>query len=793
MKRLGAALLLVGITATLAGCDSARNFLDLFKKEKAAEEELTWSQGAPPQQRQLAIILDNSGSMKQQDEQGMMLFSSLVFLDMLDSDDLVYATSFPNRDVVASDNWQTGKVNEACKKWITFDGDKIGPLSNNPEGNAELKEWVKNLTYTSQITVFKEPLQRAINNLVATEPDKSKRYIIFFTDGNTDRGGDHSPGGRSRAHDLEREELLSYRDDLVKNNIVFYGVVLGNNTRDDHLIPLAQATGGAVVRAAKADDLVDKFANVFGNILETKVENISLTPKYSHRINKYVKEFILLIPDKGDEIKISFDEPGGRNLSGAIGGTDGSRRQDGIRNLGPYQIIHVNNPKAGDWEFKMSGVEAAKVLLIQNYDVFLQIYGSYPRRGLMNMPNLIRGRLVDSRGEPIQDPAFFSEQEFRYKVDYEQQFGEMPPNEQYGFEFEITPQDTLYHDLVCTAGNGSWLTRALTVSFGGKDGVLLRVNNDAEFGEVVPYADGMYFWWCRWVSRLLGLPHSRDWHHNKAKVRFKGTDEALKGVVFNLEVDGLYDEHRMRLVDKRHRARFVIDDNFEASFRLDLDRSASTLEGRCEVPIIYPSDAGKIRGDKVIGVQADVQELNWAWRTSNFWLQWLIYLWLFLFFIYRPLHYTVEYSTRSITYKPRAEARGDSQPHPSENTFFAFLRALLLFYPLRQVKTLVKKSGKGGSSLHAEGGGKNALRRAFLFVVGIPVGPYARPFNAKVGTHKKEFYRSGRNILMKEADLNRILDKDPPGDKRNLVKISNTIVYPIPNTDAEGRFTINNK
>jgi hypothetical protein len=783
-------MLTVGAAVTLlSGCDTISDFAESFRKQPEVEREVTWSQGAPPPDRKVALVLDNSGSMKNNDERGMMLFSSLVFLDMLAETDELFVTSFPGKDTVPSDRLPTAVIDSLCERWIYLDKDRIGPLRNSPDGNADLKDWVRNLTYTSQVTVFREPLQRAVNALTGMQPSDAKRYVVLFTDGNTDRGGERTPTNMARAHDRERGDLLPYRDLLVRNNIIFYGVVLGQATRDDHLAPLAQATGGAILRADSPADLHDKFAEVFGKILETRVDKINLTDSSTQTVNRYVKELILFLPTSGADLTVDMKEPGGRRLDGSLAGDDGFIRRDGVREIEPYQVIHVSDPKPGKWQFGLNGADSAKALMIQNYDVYLQINGRYPRRGMMNMPNQVVGRLVDSRGEPLEDPAFFAEGTFRYGIAFQEQQEESPHDQNFAFEFEITPRDTLLHDLTCTATNGEWLTRTVTVPFGGKDGVILRVNNDADFGSVVPYADGMYFWWCRWVSKALGLPAAGNWKTNTARVEFKGTDEALKGVVFRLDEQAISDEHHMRLVDSRHRARFVIGEDYSASFRLDVERNARALDGRLEVPIVYPTDAGKIRGDKTIGVVADVRELNWAWRTSHLWLQWLIYLWIFLFFIYRPLHYVFGYSTRNVRYKPRESARRFTRPHPSENSLTAFLKALLLMYPLGLVTGLKKTPGKS----YVDGSGGSKARRALLLLAGLPVGPYLRPLKARVGNHSATFYKNGRDLLMNKAELERLRNGEAPQDRKQLTKAPRTIAYPVHGGESNDTFRISNQ
>jgi hypothetical protein len=720
----------------------------------------------------------------------MMLFSSLVFVDMLAEQDRVFVTSFPGPATVASDGLPTETINEALRIWELSDRDRFGPVRNDAGGNARIKDWIRDLPYHSQITVFTEPIRRAIAALDEAGPESDKRYLVVFTDGNTDRGAPRTAEHMEQVHHLEREHLLELVEPLRRGGIVLYAVVLGADTRIDHLEPLARATGGAVVRADQSKDLAHKFAEVFGRILETKVERHELERSTGIPVNKHVKELIVLAPSDGDRLSLELKEPGGRRLKAPLSPDDGFTRSDRIPSQDTYQIIHVAGPRSGDWTFRLEGVERTEVLIVQNYDVFLQVDGRYPRRGMMGVPNQIRGRLVDSSGNPIQDAELFQEGDFAYGLAYRDVSNRAPPDDEFGFEMAITPTDTLEHDLVLTATNGSWLTRRLGLKFSAKDGAVLRVG-DADFGEVVPYADGLYFWWDRWLTSLLGLPNAENWKHNPATVSFEGTDEALIGVVFGLETETFHDTHHMRVTDNRHRPRFVIDEDLKARVHLDLDRNATGLDGRYTLPVIYPTTEGKIKGDRDLGVLANVRELSWPWATSHLWLQWLIYLWIFLFFIYRPLHYTLFYSPRGIQTRPSRDETRFRPVRPKETRPLAFVRALLSFYPVTFVKSVRRGKRAQRSREYIDKSPGALLRRWFQFAAGLPFGPYARPFSARVGTKgTKQFFLRARRVVQMERGayahaFPRRSGDERPGDSRRLRNVKNRLTY---QTDSSEEF-----
>jgi len=751
-------LLAIGIAlALLTGCESASRFLAKFTKEKeeVAEEGIVWHKEAPASQRNVALVLDNSGSMNGNDPSGLMLFSSLAFLDLLTPADQVFETGFPSKEMVSTDQLSTSEVNAICQSWLGSSVDCLGPAGATNQG---LRDWVKALPYASQVTVFQEPLARALDKLKLAEPASAKRYIVLFTDGNTDRGGDRNPAVMGEVHRQEGVVLSSWVEDLRRQNITLYAVVLGTNTKDDHIRPLAEQSGGAVLRADKPEDLADKFAEVFGKVLETKVERLDLTRDNALTINRYAREFIVFIPTNGDVIRTSFEDEHGRKLAGEIAGKDGFIRRDQARALKPYQVVHVNDPSEGTWNLHMEGAEQSKALLLQNYAIYLQVYGTYPRIGLKDTPMVVRGRLVDAHGEPIQDPVFYEEGNFTYSFTYGDQQGSMKPNESFGFEFDVTPRDTLVHDLVLTATNDSWLTRRETVQVGGKEAARLNVSAPVNFGPITPYADGMYTWWAgSWVARLLGLPNAKDWKSNKAKISFQGTDRSLVGTVLAIDDSALYAQHNIRLTDGRHRNRVEIGEDLTATIFLDADRDAKPLEGLTTIPLKVPTDAGKIRGEQAMRVKADVKKLPWHWRTSHFWLQWLIYLWCLLFFLIRPLLFVMNYSTVGMSYTDKAKG-ASSSPSPTEGRIGAFIKGLVKLYPFGLVKSLRKE----GDLYQLDGSSKATFRRILATLFGLPLGDYGRRILVTVDGKDLYLYKTSTNILMDNKEYASITGSSAP-------------------------------
>jgi hypothetical protein len=737
-------LLLLISLLLVTGCGDLN---DLFKSKKFQEQaETTTSVGEKPPMINIALVLDNSGSMMRTDPNRMMIYSALVFTDMLPENSNLYVSSFPGPGTIGSERWSVDRILGAVTSWKTGNSDHI--VSND---DSEIKDWIHNLEYNSQITIFVEPLERAITHLASLRDESSRQFVVFFSDGITDRGVPAAPLTPDDIHRQEANQLLENISALEENKIEFYSVILGSGVSVLHLNPLADATDGAILRAETPEDLSKKFANVFSKILQTRVENIALTKNTQISVSQYVKELILFVPEGKSLTTLGFDGPGGRRIHGNLSAADGFLRRDGTQELGNYQVIHINDPKAGIWNAKLEGIDNSNSLLVQNFDVFLNIDGKYPRKGLMGVPNLVRGRMVDSRGKKVIDPEFFSEGDFYFVVEYDGKIEKLRPNEDCEFELEIIPPDTLFRDLRVEVTNGKWLERKIIRKMGAKDGACLKIGV-VDFGEKTPYSDGLYFHGIRWLSKFMGLPASEKWRQNKTTVSFRGTDPSLIGVVFKLNEKHLYDDYKMKLVDHWHRQRFVIDDNMMTEFYLDLDRDADPLDmNQILLPIVKPSQKVKITGDENLRMRVGVLTLHWWWRSSHLWLQWLMYLWVILFFFMRPFHYLSTYSTQSwiFVYSVDRQRKKPKPLKPSEGRIKALIMGFLLF----PIWNVVSDGGKR-NRVKPVNSFASIVRRMILFITGLSfLGTYLREASASRSSLSITGYIRGGRFYAKRCDV----------------------------------------
>jgi hypothetical protein len=706
--RKGVIPLLLG-ALIISGCG---DFGGLFKAKKYQEQaETTTSVGEKPTMINIALVLDNSGSMKRTDPDRMMIYSALVFADMLPEHSNLYVGSFPGPSTVASETWSVSKIRSTVSNWKTGEGDQI-----ICDDVMQIKDWIRNLEYNSQITIFAEPIERAIAHLASIREENSRQFVVFFSDGITDRGVPSPPSVPEDIHRQEAMALLKYMPDLAENRIEFYSVILGAGISVAHLTPLADATGGAVLRAESPSDLSLKFASIFSSILQSRVESITLEEYTELSISKYVKEMILFVPEGKSLMTLSMNGPKGRSIHGNPSGEVGFIRRDGTPELGNYQVLHIYNPEDGIWEAELEGADISEALLVQNFDVYLNLDGKYPRKGLMGVPNLVRGRMVDSQGKKVVSPEFFSDGDFNYIVEYNGNIERFQPNENFEFEMEVIPPDTLYRDLRVDAQNGTWLTRKIVRKMGAKDGAHLQARV-VDFGQKTPYADGLYFKGIRWLSKLMGLPESDRWRENKKTVSFRGSDPSLIGVVFKLDEVMLTENHKMLLVDYWHRQRFVLDENMMVDFYLDLDRDANPLDmGQIQIPIEKPSQKVKITGDDQLSMRVEVADMKWWWRSSHLWLQWLMYLWVFLFFFVRPLHFQSTYSTTPWRCKVwRGKSPLPVSMRTVEGRMTAFAKGLLLF-PMGLV---VSDKSEKKNRPEPDSGFGGRFRRFLMYVTGF--------------------------------------------------------------------------
>lgn len=205
-------------------------------------------------EKDIIIVLDNSGSMKINDPKFLTRQVVYEFLSGLSDDSKLGVVIFDEK------------------------ADLVAPLTfiDSEEKRQPILSSLSKVTYAGKLTDSPAGIERAIYELKKNGRENTAKAIVFLTDGIVDTG--------NKALDIERSRWL--RDDLAlecaKQNIRIFGIAF-TEMADYHLIQsLGQKTGGAYFRALTAVDISKTFKEIIFSLQGTQgvveKENITVPP-----------------------------------------------------------------------------------------------------------------------------------------------------------------------------------------------------------------------------------------------------------------------------------------------------------------------------------------------------------------------------------------------------------------------------------------------------------------------------------------------------------------------------------
>jgi len=188
-----------------------------------------------PLKLDIVLVLDNSGSMKQNDPQLL------------------------TREVVT--NFVNGLGETARLGMVIFDQEAILAEALNhvadPKKKAEFLKSLDNVNYKGQFTNSPAAIERAVYELKTHSRKDAQKVIIFLTDGIVDTG--------DKGRDLEKEKWL--KEDLARESkkagIRIIGIAFTDKADFLLIQTLAIKTEGEYFRAYKAEDIQGIFKNIY--------------------------------------------------------------------------------------------------------------------------------------------------------------------------------------------------------------------------------------------------------------------------------------------------------------------------------------------------------------------------------------------------------------------------------------------------------------------------------------------------------------------------------------------------
>lgn len=190
-------------------------------------------------QKDLMLVLDNSGSMKKNDPNFQARGAVEAFINKLDAESRAGVLIFDHG------------VKQAVPLTVIDDA-----------GKATLIKSLENINYRGQLTDSPAAVERAIYELKTNARDGADRFIVFMTDGIVDTGKPEADVEKTK---WLREELAV---DAADNGIKVFAIAFTEHADFFLIQSLAKKTNGEYFRALTPADLTGVFDTVHGILNE---------------------------------------------------------------------------------------------------------------------------------------------------------------------------------------------------------------------------------------------------------------------------------------------------------------------------------------------------------------------------------------------------------------------------------------------------------------------------------------------------------------------------------------------
>jgi hypothetical protein len=285
------------------------------------------------------LILDNSGSMTTSDPTDLRYTAAQLFVALLDQGDAVGALRFSTTSTPITNGIERIENSEQQSQIVS----KLAAVP--PEDFTDIKE------------VFEQAQQmiRGFNQ------SGYKLAIIFLTDG--------KPEVPNKSSTYDQEAL----DAALSLNVPILSIALTNTGQSPFLNQLASETGGQVIFAEEATDLLDIYLQILGELKDRTVignggvsvpADIVLPLEPSLMPYVYRASFVISKPSTVNGTLIS---PDGQIISGSSPGVDFTLQDR------RFSVFTVSQLVGGDWHFNLngSGDVQARVILYSHLRVRL--------------------------------------------------------------------------------------------------------------------------------------------------------------------------------------------------------------------------------------------------------------------------------------------------------------------------------------------------------------------------------------------------------------------------------------
>ncbi|MHC1733390.1 MAG: choice-of-anchor X domain-containing protein [Bacteroidales bacterium] len=276
-------------------------------------------------------ILDDSGSMRTSDPTNLRYAGTQLFVSLLDEGDAVGALRFSSTSRPITSGIEIITSHEQRNRLV----ERLTP--EPPDGFTDVK------------SAFEEArrMQQAFNQ------SGYQVVVIFLTDG--------KPEIPSSYVAYEQEALDAARS----LGVPILSIALTSGGQTPFLNQLARETGGQVILAKSASDLLDVYLQILGNLKDRTVmgEGVTQAPngatlKLDPALMPYVSRVTFVVSqESGGKVKLFGPD------KKEVRSTDSMVAYSMTTNPG-FTTYTIANPASGNWEFNLSGKGIAQIRAI---------------------------------------------------------------------------------------------------------------------------------------------------------------------------------------------------------------------------------------------------------------------------------------------------------------------------------------------------------------------------------------------------------------------------------------------
>lgn len=318
------------------------------------------------------VIIDISGSMKQNDPENLRIPALNLIVEMLP-------------EGAQAGVWTFGQ-------WVNM---LIPPavVDDNWKENAKKKS--QSINSHGLRTNIGEAMEKATWRLDANS--QFEQHTILLTDGLVDIAPDSDPEQQQK-NEKERQRIMT---DVLKEykglGVKIHTIALSDNADKVLLEKLSLETGGMHEVVNNSEDLVKAFLKAFEQAAPEVAEQVPLSQDNTFEIDASVQEFTALVFRKKGTPPTQLESPSGEVMSQIKGGENAKWFSESV-----YDLVTVTAPEAGTWKIKAELDPDNRVTVVSDLKMEIE-----------NLPNtLFPGQQIDFEVYLHEDGQILTREEF---------------------------------------------------------------------------------------------------------------------------------------------------------------------------------------------------------------------------------------------------------------------------------------------------------------------------------------------------------------------------------------------